>query len=186
VTPQWRLLDATKRLLGCARATHEDLEVELINLADKQVGKKVGIIDGRTAEQYLEDSAQLIRSVHAADGVIIASSLNRRSFAATLKVLTDHLPIVSLAGKPVGIVAMSDNPHDFLAVEWHLDEVLAWLGARTVQSVYLVSADFVDSRLSDAAQQDLEELGEAVIKLKEPVQTPSAFLEPRTHAGDRN
>src|SRR5260221_9412804 len=94
VTPQWRLLNATKWLLGSARATHEDLEVELINLADNKVGKGVdkwvGTPDGRTVEQYLEDAAPLIRSVHSADGVIIASSVDRRSFAATLKVLTDH------------------------------------------------------------------------------------------------
>jgi len=74
------LLNATKWLLGAARATHEDLEVELINLADnkvgKGVGKWVGTPDGRTVEQYLEDAAPLIRSVHPADGVIIASSVD--------------------------------------------------------------------------------------------------------------
>ena len=80
-------------LLDSARVTHEDLEVELINLADK----KVGIADSRTVEEYLEQAADLITSGHAADAVIIAYNIERRSFAAALKDLTDHLPIVSLA-----------------------------------------------------------------------------------------
>jgi NAD(P)H-dependent FMN reductase len=144
------------------------------------------MFDGRTVEQYLEDAAQLIESVHSADGIVIASSVDRRSFTTTLKDLTDHLPIVSLAGKPVGIIALSANPHDFLAVEWHLGDVLAWFGARVMQSVYLVSADFVDGRLTDAAERDLEELGDAVIKLKDVASMPSGFPGPKPFAGDRN
>jgi len=59
-TPQWRLLNATKWLLGAARATHEDLEVELINLATTRLarGWQMGWNARRqNGEQYLEDAA---------------------------------------------------------------------------------------------------------------------------------
>ena len=56
VTPPGRLLNATKGLLDTARASRGDLEVELINLADK----KVAFADGRPAEQHGDDTAAII------------------------------------------------------------------------------------------------------------------------------
>ena len=40
------------------------------------------------------------------------------------------------------MVAMGPSPHDFLAVDWHLGDVLAWFGTRVMQTVYLVSEDY--------------------------------------------
>ena len=182
VTPPGRLLNATKWLLENARASRADLESELINLADK----KVAFADGRPAEQYKDDTAAIIESVKAADGVIVASPVYRGSFTGALKNLLDHLPIESLGGKPVGIVAMGATQHHFLGVDWHLRDVLAWFGAIVAPaSVYLASADFVDGQLSESAKQDLNDLADAIIKLKQ-VATPGSFLGPRPLAGRRN
>jgi FMN reductase len=181
VTPPGRLLNATQWLLEGARASRGDLEVELINLAEK----KVAFADGRPPEQYNDDTAAIIASVRAADGVIFASPVYRGSFTGALKNLLDHLPIESLDGKPVGIVAMGASQHHFLGVDWHLRDVLAWFGALVVPtSVYLASADFVDGQLTESAKQDLKDLADAVIKLKE-VATPGSFLGPRPLAGRR-
>jgi NAD(P)H-dependent FMN reductase len=182
VTPPGRLLNATQWLLEGARASRGDLEVELINLAEK----KVAFADGRPPEQYKDDTASIIESVRAADGVILASPVYRGSFTGALKNLLDHLPIESLAGKPVGIVAMGASQHHFLGVDWHLRDVLAWFGAIVVPtSVYLASADFVDGQLTEGAKQDLRDLADAVIKLKE-VATPGSFLGPRPLAARRH
>ena len=182
VTPPGRLLNATQWLLEGARASRRDLEIELINLAEK----KVAFADGRPPEQYKDDTASIIASVRAADGVILASPVYRGSFTGALKNLLDHLPIESLAGKPVGIVAMGASQHHFLGVDWHLRDVLAWFGAIVVPtSVYLASADFVDGQLTESAKQDLKDLAAAVIKLKE-VATPGSFLGPRPLAGRRH
>jgi hypothetical protein len=97
VTPPGRLLNATRWLLDSASASRKDLEVDLINLADK----KVAFADGRPPEQYKDDTAAIIESVRAADGVIIASPVYRGSFTGALKNLLDHLPLESLAAKPV-------------------------------------------------------------------------------------
>jgi FMN reductase len=183
VTPPGRLLNATRWLLDTARASHADAEVQLINLADK----KVAFADGRPPERYDDDTAVIIESVRAADGVIFASPVYRGSFTGALKNLLDHLPLESLAGKPVGIVAMGATQHHFLGVDWHLRDVLAWFGALVVPaSVYLVSADFVDGQLTDSARQDLKDLAEAVIKLKEVAPGPGSFLGPKPLASRRS
>jgi FMN reductase len=176
VTSPGRLLSATRWLLDSASTSRKDLEVELINLADK----KVAFADGRPPEQYKDDTAGIIESVRVADGVIFASPVYRGSFTGALKNLLDHLPIESLAAKPVGIVAMGATQHHFLGVDWHLRDVLTWFGAVLVPtSVYLVSADFVNGQPTDSAKEDLKDLANAVIKLKEVSPRPGSFLGPR-------
>src|SRR5271155_1597650 len=183
VTPPGRLLNATRWLLDPASASRKDVEVELINLADK----KVAFADGRPPEQYKDDIAGIIESVRTADGVIIASPVYRGSFTGALKNLLDHLPVEVLAGKPLGIVAMGATQHHYLGVDWHLRDVLAWFGALLVPtSVYLMSADFVDGQLTESAQQDLRDLTEAVIKLKEVAPAAGTYLGPRPLASRRN
>jgi FMN reductase len=176
VTPPGRLLNATRWTLDTARASHGDLEVELINLADK----KIAFADGRPAAQLGDDTAGCLASVRSADGVILVSPVYRGSFTGALKNLLDHLPVEALAGKPVGIVAMGATQHHFLGVDWHLRDVLAWFGALVVPtSVYLASSDFVDGQLGDGAKQDLKDLADAVIKLKEVAPPAGSFLGPK-------
>ena len=183
VTPPGRLLNATKWLLDNARASRSDLQIELINLADQ----KVAFADGRPAEQLGDDTASIIASVRAAEGVVIASPVYRGSFTGALKNLLDHLPVESLAGKPVGIIAMGATQHHFLGVDWHLRDVLAWFGALVVPtSAYLASADFVDGQLSEGAKQDLSALADAVIKLKDFAPSAGSFLGPKPLAARRN
>lgn len=183
VTPPGRLLNATKGLLDTARASRGDLEVELINLADK----KVAFADGRPAEQLGDDTAAIINSVRAAHGVVIGSPVYRGSFTGALKNLLDHLPMESLAGKPVGIIAMGATQHHYLGVDWHLRDVLAWFGALMVPtSVYLASSDFVDGQLTEGAMQDLVALADAVIKLKDVAPSEGSFLGPKPLAARRS
>ena len=183
VTPPGRLLNATKWLLDNARASRSDLQIELINLADQ----KVAFADGRPAEQLGDDTASIIASVRAANGVVIASPVYRGSFTGALKNLLDHLPVEALAGKPVGIIAMGATQHHFLGVDWHLRDVLAWFGALVVPtSAYLASADFVDGQLSEGAKQNLTALADAVIKLKDFAPSAGSFLGPKPLAARRN
>ncbi|MFZ1889167.1 MAG: NADPH-dependent FMN reductase [Candidatus Binataceae bacterium] len=183
VTPPGRLLNATRWLLDSAHAAHPELEVELINLGDQ----KIAFADGRAPEQYNDDTARVVESVQSAAGVIFASPVYRGSFTGALKNLLDHLPIESLGGKPVGIVAMGATQHHFLGVDWHLRDVLAWFGAIVVPaSVYLVSADFVEGELSEGAKRDLRDLADAMIKLREIAPSAGKFLGPRPLAARRS
>jgi FMN reductase len=183
VTPPGRLLNATRAMLEDARASHQGLEVELINLADK----KIAFADGRPAEQLGDDTASILASVRAAQGIVIASPVYRGSFTGALKNLLDHLPVEALAGKPVGIVAMGATQHHFLGVDWHLRDVLAWFGALVVPtSVYLASNDFVDGQLGESAKNDLKSLADAVIKLTEVAPPAGSFLGPKPLASRRS
>ena len=182
VTPPGRLLNATTVMLDDVRASHTGLEVELINLADK----KIAFADGRPPEQYGDDTAGVIASVQRADGVVIATPVYRGSITGALKNLLDHLPIESLAAKPVGILAMGATHHHFLGADWHLRDILAWFGALVVPtSAYLVSADFVAGELAGSARQDLKDLADAVIKLRAAAPATGGYLGPRPLAARR-
>src|SRR5438045_4537205 len=122
VTPPGRLLNATRWFMDAAKASRGDIEIQLINLADK----KIAFADGRPPEQYGDDTAEVVRAAIAADGVMIASPVYRGSITGALKNLLDHLPVEALAGKPVGIVAMGATHHHFLGAAWHLRDILAW------------------------------------------------------------
>jgi FMN reductase len=183
VTPPGRLLGATQWLLDSALASHEGLDSELINLADK----RIAFADGRPPEQYQDDTAAVIRSVQTSDAVIIASPVYRGSITGALKNLLDHLPVESLAAKPVGIVAMGATDHHFLGVDWHLRDILAWFGAILVPvSVYLAPADFSAGELSQVARHDLKELADAVIRLTLVAPGPGKFFGPEPLASRRS
>jgi FMN reductase len=180
VTPPGRLLKATRWLLDSTRA-RQQLDTELLNLADK----RIAFADGRSPEEYQDDTAAVVRAVHSAGAVIIASPVYRGSITGALKNLLDHLPVEALAAKPVGIIAMGATTHHFLGVDWHLRDILTWFGALVVPtSVYLSSADFVEGEPGEVARRDLTELAEAVLKLSE-VTISARFLGPLPLASRR-
>jgi FMN reductase len=183
VTPPGRLLSATRWMLNSTVVAHKELYTELINLADK----RIAFADGRPPEKYQDDTVGIIHSVQASDAVIMVSPVYRGSITGALKNLLDHLPVESLAAKPVGIVAMGATLHHYLGVDWHLRDILAWFGAMMVPtSVYLASSDFVDGELSESAREDLKELAEAVIRLTQIVPAPGKFLGPKPLASRRS
>jgi FMN reductase len=183
VTPPGRLLNATRWLIDNAHTSHQGVDVHLVNLADQ----RIAFADGRPPEQYGDDTAGLVENVRRADGVIIASPVYRGSITGALKNLLDHLPLESLAAKPVGIIAMGATYHHFLGADWHLRDILAWFGAIVVPtSAYLVSADFVAGELEESARQDLKDLAAAVIKLAALRLEPGKYLGPKPLAGRRS
>ena len=164
VTPPGRFFSAMQWMMDSARAGPPSLEAELINLGDC----RIGFADGRTPEQRQDDTVSIVKRVREADTVVLASPVYRGSYTGALKNLLDLLPIETLVGKPVGIVAMGATIHHYLGVDWHLRDVLAWFGALVAPtSVYLSAADFVDGQLSEGAKQDLTSLVQALIKLNE-------------------
>ena len=182
VTPPGRLLSATRWLLDSTLATHQGMDAELIDLAEK----RIAFADGRPPEQYHDDTAGVVRSVQTSDGIIIASPVYRGSITGALKNLLDHLPVESLAAKPIGIIGMGATTHHFLGVDWHLRDILAWFGAMTVPtSVYLASADFVAGELSESARQDLKDLVDGVIRLTRNAPPTGTFLGPKPLASRR-
>jgi FMN reductase len=80
----------------------------------------------------------------------------------------DLLPVESLRGKPVGIVAMGYTLHHYLGVEQPLRGVLAWFGAPTAPTaVHLTAGDFADGAASEQAAIALDELLATLVALAE-------------------
>ena len=182
VTPPGRLLKALNAMTIAAKAVEPELEIDLVNLADVHIA----FADGRAPDSYGDDTASVVNRIAAADIVVLASPVYRASFTGALKNLLDHLPVEALMGKPCGIIAMGATTHHYLGVEWHLRDVLTWFGAIVAPTgVYLSSADFVDGQLTDSAKQDLKDLADAVIKLKDVAPPPGSFLGPKPLAGRR-
>jgi FMN reductase len=181
VTPPGRMLNALEATLS-AKSSDAKLECDLINLADC----RVAFADGRPPEELGDDTASIVARVREADVVMLASPVYRGSFTGALKNLLDHLPVDSLCGKPVGIVAMGATQHHYLGVDWHLRDVLAWFGAIVAPtSVYLCSSDFVGGVPSDDAKRELGSLVEALLKLKQITPARGEFLGPRPLAARR-
>ena len=173
------------RMRAALRCTVEvdGVDGELIDLADH----RVAFADGRPPEALGDDTAKIVAAVRAADAVILASPVYRGSFTGSLKNLLDHLPVESLAGKPVGIVAMGATQHHHLGVDWHLRDVLAWFGALVAPtSVYLASADFENGVPVESAQRDLASLTHALVALAKVAPPAGTFLGPRPLAAKRS
>lgn len=182
VTPPGRMLNALKGMLETAQTSIDDLETDLVNLADC----RIAFADGRPPEQYDDDTAAVVARAQAADVVILASPVYRASFTGALKNLLDQFAIEVLAGKPVGIVAMGATAHHYLGVDWHLREVLTWFGALVAPtSVYLVSSDFADGVLSENAKRELDSLVRALFTLKKIAPARGEYLGPRPLAARR-
>jgi len=162
-------------LCELAREVEADLETDLVNLAEC----RIAFADGRPPAEYGDDTAAVIERVRSAQAVVIATPVYRASYTGALKNLLDQLPIESLLGKPVGIVAMGATHHHYLGAEWHLRDVLTWFGALVAPSaVYLAAADFAEGAPTVNARRDLKALAAAVLKLRALASEAGNYLGP--------
>ncbi len=155
-TPPGRLAAAIGAAAEAVRSDAEDIDVDVMNLAEVLVDT----CDGRPLAGYGAETRQAVHRIAAAAAVLIAAPVYRASFPGVLKNLLDIVPVEALQGKPVGIVAMGGSAHHYLAVDTQLRQVLGWFGALVAPtSVYLTGADFHDGALtSETARNDLAAL----------------------------
>lgn len=175
-TPPGRLsraIDDAERAL----AATPGITVDVVNLALTPVE----LCDGRADADYSPATRQVLQRVERADGVIFASPVYRASMTGVLKNLLDLIPIASLRGKSVGIVAMGGSDHHYLAVDGHLRLILAWFGTVVAPtSVYLTSRDFTDGAPSARAIDEITDLTATVVALTQRL--PATPLGPATLA----
>lgn len=160
VTPPGRLSSAVSGALERAAASgHGTTLLDLGQLS-------LGFADGRPLDQLTDDTPKLVRSIEAADAVILATPVYRATLTGALKNALDLLPIQALQAKPVGVVAMGATLHHFLGAESHLRDILAWFGAWQLPAgVYLSSGDFTDGNLAPGAAESLDQLVAALVAL---------------------
>ena len=162
-TPPGRLAAAIAAAAEAVCANAEDIQVDIMNLAEVPIDT----CDGRPLEKYGADTREAVDRIAAAAAVLIAAPVYRASFPGVLKNLLDIVPVGTLQGKPVGIVAMGGSAHHYLAVDTQLRQVLGWFGALVAPTgVYLTGADFHDGALaSESARNDLIALADTLLML---------------------
>ena len=162
-TPPGRLAAAIAVAVEAVRGNTEDINVDVMNLAETPIDA----CDGRPLDRYGAETRQAVDRIAAAAAVLIAAPVYRASFPGVLKNLLDIVPVEALQGKPVGIVAMGGSAHHYLAVDTQLRQVLGWFGALVAPTgVYLTAADFHDGALtSESARKDLLALAETLLTL---------------------
>jgi FMN reductase len=162
-TPPGRLAAAIAAVAEAVRSRAEDINVDVMNLAETPIE----ICDGRPLDRYGAGTRQAVDRIAAAAAVLIAAPVYRASFPGVLKNLLDIVPVGALQGKPVGIVAMGGSAHHYLAVDAQLRQVLGWFGALIAPTaVYITGADFHDGALtSEVARKELVALAETLVTL---------------------
>ena len=162
-TPPGRLAAAIAAAAEAVRSHAEDINVDVMNLAETPIE----ICDGRPLDGYGAETREAVDRISAAAAVLIAAPVYRASFPGVLKNLLDIVPVGALQGKPVGIVAMGGSAHHYLAVDAQLRQVLGWFGALIAPTaVYITGADFHDGALtSEVARKDLVALAETLVTL---------------------
>jgi FMN reductase len=183
-TPPGRLHRAVEGAIERA-----DFEADLLDLGTL----KLGFADGTPAEDLGDDTATAIAAVDSAKAVIFATPVYRGSLTGSLKNLFDLLPVPTLQGKVVGLVAMGASDHHYLGAERHLRDVLAFFGALPLPvAVYLNGGDFEDGVPGERAATVLDQLFAAtaatataldgVEALAEPLPLAAKAIKPRTGA----
>jgi FMN reductase len=158
VTPPGRLTSAITGMLERAAAAGHS--TELLDLGTLSIGFAGGV----PLEQLTDDTPRLVTAISEAEAVILATPVYRATMTGAMKNALDLLPVEALRSKPTAVVAMGATLHHYLGVDSHMRDVLAWFGAFTMpSSVYLASSDFLEGKLSEAAERSLDEVVAALV-----------------------
>jgi FMN reductase len=152
-TPPGRLRRALEEAID--RRQQDGGQTDLLDLAEQ----RLSFADGRPPGELGDDTEAVIAAVAAAEALVVATPVYRGSLTGSLKNLFDLLPVDSLQGKAVGLVAMGASDHHYLGAERHLRDVLAFFGAWALPvAVYLNSADFDEGAPGERAATALDQL----------------------------
>ncbi|MGM0904542.1 MAG: NADPH-dependent FMN reductase [Bacillota bacterium] len=116
-----------------------EFQFDLIDLKDYQLD----FCDGRPLEKYNNDTQAIIGKIDAADGYILGTTILHGSIPGALKNLLDLIPIQSLEGKSIALVANGGNPEHRQAIEKHLKPIIHYLKMNALPNdVFVSSSDF--------------------------------------------
>ena len=140
---------------------NSDVDYEIIDLSNYNIP----FADGRTLNDYDEETVNLINKIIDADGIIIGTPIYQASIPGSLKNLFDLLPANSIQDKPVGIIVTSGSDKHYLVPEYQLIPVLNYLKADVINKyVYITGEDFdVNSIINEEIDMRMEALVEELI-----------------------
>lgn len=158
ITPHRQLLSAIRWLLD--NGFPERVDAQVLSLAEKRLPF------GSVKPGYQDDGAAIICALTAANAVILATPVYQGGVSDSLSNLLYHLPVEAVASKPIGIIAIGGTHDHFVAMDWHLRNVLVWWDALIVPaSVHLEARDMASGKPTSSAEQRLRMLVNSVIQL---------------------
>jgi flavin reductase (DIM6/NTAB) family NADH-FMN oxidoreductase RutF/NAD(P)H-dependent FMN reductase len=172
--PSVRAAAAIKYTYRRAGEIAPGLQTDILNLHEMPLP----LCDGRK----LTDVASVARAVEkfaAASSVLLATPIYRGTYSAALKNLLDWLPLESLEGKRVGLIASGSTPHHYLMIDMALRPLLAWFNATLIPgSVYLTKDDILHDGPSETTAANLDALAQALVAEAPPASAagPPALL----------
>jgi len=108
-------------------------QTQLIDLAE--LVPDLGIASRAQASARVEDA---LRTIQAADLLIVGSPVYKGSYPGLLKHLIDLLDYPSLLGTPVGLLATGGSDRHALVVEYQLRPLFAFFGAKTLATAVFI------------------------------------------------
>ncbi|MDQ0352170.1 FMN reductase [Alkalibacillus filiformis] len=133
----------TKALLGEVESQLKQFsaikEIEYIHLEDYQLE----FADGRSKEQYADETQSVINRIEDADGYIVATPIFQGSIPGALKNLFDLISPKAMKYKPVAILANGGTIQHHLVIENQLKPILDYFRCLiTPNYVYTYSGHF--------------------------------------------
>ena len=158
--PSTRTAAAVDYTCRRARALAPGLHTDIVNLQDVPLP----MCDGRELAD-VPSVAKIVEKISAAKSVLLATPIYRGTFTAALKNLLDWLPLESLEGKRVGLIASGATPHHYLMIDLTLRPLLAWFNAAPIPgSVYLNREDMShEGHPCEATAARLDALAQALV-----------------------
>ena len=145
-----------------------ELAIDIVDLSKDHVS----ILDGRPPDQYPDATSTVISRLMDGDVFIVASPVYRGTYTGALKNVLDHLPLDSLEGKVIGLIATGATLHHYMSIDYQLRSVLAWFNAYVLPgSVYLDHSAYSKDQLIDPKKvTSLEELGKCLVAVSSKLQ----------------
>lgn len=130
---------------------HIDATPRLIELVDVAPA----FLSALTADRLESDGRALIRSIEAADLIVVGTPVYRASYTGALKHLFDLVRHDAFIGKPVILTATGGSQLHGLVTEHQLRPLFGFFNAFTLPTaVYATEADYRDYRLVSPAVHD--------------------------------
>ena len=153
-----------KTTMTMLKLTKEHLEklpeinqIKVIDLKDVSIQ----FCDGRPADQYNDDTKQLIQDFIDYDAYIIATPIFQNSIPGVLKNVFDLIPPKAMKNKPVSILANGGTYQHYLVIENQLKPILNYFRSFVTPNYIYVNPDHLSedgSIVDEEIQSRFEEM----------------------------
>ncbi|WP_174727562.1 NADPH-dependent FMN reductase [Mesobacillus harenae] len=131
------------KVLEEVKAFYPEVNTELLSLSDYNIE----FCDGRTPEEYSEDTQTVINAVADADFFVIGTPIYQASLTGALKNLFDLVPPSVFRSKVIGFVATGGTFHHYLVIENQLKPIAGYFRSYIAPSTVYAHNDHFEKKM---------------------------------------